>query len=464
LKNPPDQKITGNGVNKMALTGIQIFKLLPKTNCKECGVPTCLAFAMALAAGKAELSACPYVSDEAKEALSEASAPPIRPVTIGVGDNAVKVGGETVMFRHEKRFENPPGIAIMVKTGMDDAEIDARLKKFKELQYERVGLHLRGELVAIKDESGDAARFEAVIGKVLQGSDAGLILMSDSADVLAAGVKACADKKPLIYAATGDNLDQVVTLAKDNSCPLAVKGANLDEVAELAEKAAAAGVNDIVIDSGARTVKQAFQDELIIRGAALVNKYKPLGYPTIAIPAEMTDDPMKEAVIAGMMIAKYAGLIVLSDFQGESLFPLLVERMNVYTDPQRPLATTQGIYEIGNVTDQSPVLITTNFSLTYFIVSGEIESSKVPSYLLVMDTEGLSVMTAWAAGKFVADAIGPFVKKSGIEDKVKHRKLIIPGYAAAESGGLEEELPGWEVLVGPREGAHITAYLKAWTP
>ena len=448
----------------MALTGIEIFKLLPKTNCKECGVPTCLAFAMALAAGKAELSACPHVSDEAKEALSEASAPPIRPVTIGVGDNAVKVGGETVMFRHEKRFENPPGIAIMVKTGMDDAEIDARLKKFKELQYERVGLHLRAELVAIKDESGDAARFEAVIGKVLQGSDASLILMSDSADVLAAGVKACADKKPLIYAATGDNLDQVVALAKDNSCPLAVKGVNLDEVAELAEKAAAAGVNDIVIDSGVRTVKQAFQDELIIRGAALVNKYKPLGYPTITIPAEMTDDPMKEVVIAGMMIAKYAGIIVLSDFQGESLFPLLVERMNVYTDPQRPLATTQGIYEIGNVTDQSPVLLTTNFSLTYFIVSGEIESSKVPSYLLVMDTEGLSVMTAWAAGKFVADAIGPFVKKSGIEDKVKHRKLIIPGYAAAESGGLEEELPGWEVLVGPREGAHITAYLKAWTP
>ena len=448
----------------MALTGIQIFKLLPKTNCKECGVPTCLAFAMALAAGKAELSACPYVSDEAKEALSEASAPPIRPVTIGVGDNAVKVGGETVMFRHEKRFENPPGIAIMVKTGMDDAEIDTKLKNFKELQYERVGLHLRAELVAVKDESGDAARFEAVIGKVLQGSDASLILMSDSAEVLTAGVKTCADKKPLIYAATGENLDQLVALAKDNSCSLAVKGANLDEVAELAEKAAAAGVSDLVIDSGARTVKQAFQDELIIRGAALVNKYKPLGYPTIAIPAEMTDNPMKEAVIAGMLIAKYAGIIVLSDLQGESLFPLLVERMNIYTDPQRPLATTQGIYEIGNVTDQSPVLITTNFSLTYFIVSGEIEGSKVPSYLLVMDTEGLSVMTAWAAGKFVADAIGPFVKKSGIEDKVKHRKLIIPGYAAAESGGLEEELPGWEVLVGPREGAHLPAYLKSWTP
>ncbi len=448
----------------MALTGIQIFKLLPKTNCKECGVPTCLAFAMSLAAGKAELTACPYVSDEAKEALSEASAPPIRPVTIGTGDNALKVGGETVMFRHEKRFENPPGIAITVSTGMDDAEIDARLKKFKELRYDRVGLLLRAELVAVKDESGDAARFEAVVGKVLQGSDAGIILMSDNVDVLTAGVKASADKKPLIYAATKDNVDTVAALAKDNSCPAVAKGDSLDEVAELTEKLVAAGVNDIVIDSGAKDVKQLLQEQLIIRGAALVNKYKPLGFPTIAVPGEMTDNPMKEAVIASMLIAKYAGIIVLSDFAGESLFPLLVERLNIYTDPQRPLATTEGIYEINNPTENSPVLITSNFSLTYFIVSGEIEGSKVPSYLLVMDTEGLSVMTAWAAGKFVADAIGPFVKKSGIADKVKHRKLIIPGYAAAESGGLEEELPDWEILIGPREGSHIAAYLKSWTP
>jgi len=448
----------------MALTGIQIFKLLPKTNCKECGVPTCLAFAMSLAAGKAELTACPYVSDEAKEALSEASAPPIRPVTIGVGDNAVKVGGETVMFRHEKRFENPTGIAITIGTGLDDAEIDARLKKFKELQYERVGLLLRGELVAIKDEAGDIARFEAVVGKVTAGGDADIILMSDNVDVLTAGVKACADKKPLIYAATSDNVDTVATLAKDNSCPVVAKGSSLDEVAELTEKLGAAGINDIVIDSGARTLKQLFEDQLIIRGAALVNKYKPLGYPTIAIPAEMTDNPMKEAVIAGMLIAKYAGIIVLSDFQGESLFPLLVERLNIYTDPQRPLATTEGIYEINNPDENSPVLLTSNFSLTYFIVSGEIEGSKVPSYLVVMDTEGLSVMTAWAAGKFVADAIGPFIKKCGITDKVKHRKLIIPGYAAAESGGLEEELPDWEILIGPREGSHIPAYLKSWTP
>ena len=178
----------------------------------------------------------------------------------------------------------------------------------------------------------------------------------------------------------------------------------------------------------------------------------------------MTNYPMKEAVFASIFVAKYGGIIVLSDFQGHSLFPLLLERLNIYTDPQRPLATTEGIYEIGGPDENSPVLITSNFSLTYFIVSGEIETSKVPTWLLVRDTEGLSVMTSWAAGKFVADTIAPFVKKSGIADKVKHKKLIIPGYIAAESGGLEEELPGWEIMVGPREGAHIPAYLKTWKP
>ncbi len=448
----------------MPLTGIEIFKLLPKTNCGECGVPTCLAFAMSLAAGKAELAACPYVSEEAKSKLQEASAPPIRPVTIGVGKRALKVGGETVMFRHEKRFENPPGLAILAKDIMEDSEINARLERFKQLQYERVGLVLRPELVAVKNESGDASKFAALVNKVKQNSDGGIILMSDSPDALSAGVKACADRKPLIYAATKDNLDSVAKLAKENSCPVAAKASTVEELAGLTTRLGQAGIQDIVIDSGSRTVRQAFADQVIIRSAALTKKFRPLGFPTIVFPCEMTDDPMKEAVIASMFVAKYGGIIVLSDFRGESLFPLLVERLNVYTDPQRPLATTQGIYEIGGPNENSPVLITTNFSLTYFIVSGEIEASKVPSYLLVMDTEGLSVMTSWAAGKFVADAIAPFVKKSGIADKVKHRKLVIPGYAAAESGGLEEELPGWEILIGPREAAHIPAYIKAWKP
>jgi acetyl-CoA decarbonylase/synthase complex subunit gamma len=448
----------------MALTGIVIFKLLPKTNCGECGVPTCLAFAMNLAAGKVELAACPYVSEEAKARLEEASAPPIRLVTIGVGARALKIGGETVMFRHEKRFENPPGLAILFSDATDEAEVNARLERVGQLQYERVGLKLRPELVAIKAESGNAEKFAALVNKVKQGTDANIILMSDNPDLLAAGLKACADRKPLLYAATKDNVEQVANLAKESSCPVAVKGSNLEEVIQLTTKLTAAKVNDIVIDSGSRALRQAFQDQIVIRSAALTKKFRPLGFPTIVFPCEMTRDPMKEAVIASVFVAKYGGIIVLSNLQGESLFPLLVERMNIYTDPQRPLATTEGIYEIGGPNENSPVLITTNFSLTYFLVSGEIESSRVPCYLLVMNTDGLSVMTSWAAGKFVADAIAPFVKKTGIWDKVKHKKLVIPGYIAAESGGLEEELAGCEILIGPRESAHIPAYLKTWKP
>jgi acetyl-CoA decarbonylase/synthase complex subunit gamma len=417
---------------------------------------------MKLAAGKAELSACPYVSDEAKAKLSEASAPPILPVTIGTGDRALKVGGETVMFRHEKRFENPTGFAILISDSMDDAEVGRRLEMFKKLEYERIGLILRPDLVAVKSDSGDKTKFEALVSKVKQGSDGGIILMSDNPDVMAAGLSTCADRKPLLYAATEANWEKLAELAKANSCPLAVKADGLEKLAELTAKLTEAGIKDMVIDSGSRKLRQAFEDQVIIRSAALAKKFRPLGFPTIVFPAEMTDDPMKEAVIASIFVAKYGGIIVLSDFYGESLFPLLVERLNIYTDPQRPLATTEGIYEINSPNENSPVLITSNFSLTYFIVSGEIEASRVPSYLLVKDTEGLSVMTAWAAGKFVADAIAPFVKKCGIVDKVKHRKLIIPGYAAAESGGLEEELSDWEVQVGPREGSNIPAYLKTW--
>ncbi len=446
----------------MPITGIQIFKLLPKTNCGECGVPTCLAFAMNLATGKVELSACTHISEEAKVQLAEASAPPIKVVTVGGGIKPLKIGGETVMFRHEKRFENPPGLALTVKDTMTDSEIGARLERFEHLKYERVGLTLRPELIAVRDESGDVGRFTAVVGKVKQNSDSGIILMSNKPDILAAGVKLCADRKPLIYAATKDNLEQVASLAVTHSCPVAARASGLGELADLTVKLNQAGVNDIVIDSGSRTMRQAFEDQVIIRSAALVKKFRPLGFPTIVFPCEMTDNPMKEAVIASIFIAKYGGIIVMSDFRGESLFPLLVERFNIYTDPQRPLATTEGIYEIGKPQKDSPVLLTTNFSLTYFIVSGEIESSRVPCYLLVKDTEGLSVMTSWAAGKFAAETIAPFVKKCGVADKVSHRRLVIPGYIASEAGGLEEELTGWEIVVGPREAAHIPAFLKNW--
>jgi len=445
----------------MALTGIQIFKLLPKTNCGECGVPTCLAFAMNLAAGKAELASCPYISEESKAMLSEASAPPIRPIIINTGDNQVKIGGETVLFRHEKTFVNKPGIAAMISDVMTDDEVNGRIKRFKELRYEWIGLILRPEMIAVKNESGDVGKYETLVKKVVEGTDAALILMSDSADAMTAALKASSGRLPLIYAATGTNCDAMAALALEYKCPLAARADNMDDLTVLCDKISAAGVKDIVLDSGARTVRRAFENQVFIRRAALIQKNRSLGFPTIAFPCEMTKDPMKEALIAATFIAKYAGIIVLSDFQGESLFPLLVSRLNIYTDPQRPMMMKQGIYPIGNPTEDSPVLITTNFALTYFIVSGEIEGSRVPSWLLVMDTEGLSVLTAWAAGKFVGDAIGQYIKKSGITEKVKHRKIVIPGFVAAVSGDLEEELgPEWEVRIGPREAAHLTPFLK----
>jgi acetyl-CoA decarbonylase/synthase complex subunit gamma len=446
----------------MALTGIQIYKLLPKTNCGECSVPTCLAFAMSLAAGKAELAACPYVSEEAKAELADAAAPPIRVVEIGTGEKKLKIGGETVLFRHEKTFVNPPGIAVLVTDEMGDEEVGGRLERFKTSEYERVGLTLRADLVAVKSLSSDAGKFESLITKVKSQTDGGIILMTEDPSMMEAGLKACADRKPLIYAASKENLDAMSALSKDHGCPLAVRGNGLDDVSELTTKLMEDGLNDLVIDSGARDTRKALEDQIFIRRGALLKKYKPLGFPTIAFPCEMTDDFMKETLIASMFVAKYGGIVVLSDIQGHSLFPLLLARMNIYTDPQRPMATSPGIYEIGGPNENSPVLVTSNFSLTYFIVSGEIEASRIPAWLVIVDTEGLSVLTAWAAGKFVGDVVGISLKKSGIMDKVRHKKVVIPGYAAAISGDLEEELGDWEVLVGPRESAHIPAYLKEW--
>jgi len=448
----------------MGLTGIQIYKLLPKTNCGECGVPTCLAFAMALAAGKAELASCPYVSEEAKELLSEASAPPIRPVVIGAGDRTLKIGGETVLFRHEKTFFNPPGIAVRVTDAMSQEELEGRLKRFQELQYERVGLTLRPDLVAIQAMDGDGGKFAALVEKVKGATNAPLVLMAADPKVMEAGLKIAGDRRPLLYAATSANADAMAGLAKAHNCPLAVKGKDLDEVASLTGKLTEGGLKDLVIDSGSREFRKGLEDQIFIRRSALLKKFRPLGFPTIAFPCEMTDDFRKETVLAAAFIAKYGGIIVLSDLQGHSLFPLALARMNIYTDPQRPMATSPGIYEINGPDANSPVCVTSNFSLTYFIVSGEIESSRVPTWLLVMDTEGLSVMTAWAAGKFVGDAIGIFMKKSGVVDKVKHKKVIIPGYAAGISGDLEEELVDWEVRVGPREASHLPACLKEWKP
>jgi acetyl-CoA decarbonylase/synthase complex subunit gamma len=444
----------------MALTGIEIFKMLPKTNCKECGFPTCLAFAMALASGKAELDACPYVSDEVKEKLAEASAPPIRPVKLGMKEGVKAIGGETVMFRHEKTFFNPTIIAGLVTTATPEAKVDEKLAQFMKLQYDRVGLLLRPEMIVIKDADGDAGKFSALVKKVMDKTDAALLLISDKAEVAKAGAEVAKERNPAIGVATAANADAMGALAKELGLPLYAKADGYDALAELTTKLTGMGLKDLIIDSGSRNLKQALQDQIVIRRAALVPKFRPFGFPTLTCPAEMTDDPMLEKLYASVFIAKYGGIVVLNDLSADGIFPLLLERLNIYTDPQKPMIISPGIYEINNPGPDSPVAVTTNFALTYFIVSGEIEASKVPTWLLIQDTEGLSVMTAWAAGKFSGDTVAMFVKKCGINEKAKTRTLIIPGYAAGISGDLEEELPDWKVLIGPREASHIPAMLK----
>jgi acetyl-CoA decarbonylase/synthase, CODH/ACS complex subunit gamma len=445
----------------MALTGIQIFKLLPKTNCKECGVPTCLAFAMNLASAKAELDSCPYVSDEARAQLAEASAPPIRPVSIGQGVRKRTAGGETVLYRHEKTFFNPTMFAGIITSDTSAADLEAKLKVWNAIQYERVGLNLRPELAALKDVNGNKDAFANLAKIIAEKSEFNLILMSENADVIKAAVATCGFKRPLIYAATAANADVFGAIAVENNLPLAVKADSIDGIIALTDKLVAMGAKDLVIDPGARELKQALADQVAIRRAALKDNNRSLGFPTISFPCEMASNLDMEALIAALYVSKYGGIVVLSDLTTEVMFPLMLERLNIYTDPQRPMTVTEGIFEIGNPNENSPVLVTTNFALTYFIVSGEIEASKVPAWLLIKDSEGLSVMTAWAAGKFGGDDVGAFVKKSGIIDKVKHTEIIIPGYAAAIAGDVEEELPGWTVTVGPREAAHLAGFLKA---
>jgi len=453
----------------MALKGTDVVKRLPdggKKNCRECGFPTCFAFAMKLAAGGVSLDKCPYLLPDVKAELEEALAPPIKPVTIGTGKNALAIGGEEVIYRHEKTFIHQPGIALLISDKEAEARVDEKLKKIKELQFPWVGLTLKANVLALRFESGDKAKFEALVKKVCEDNDLPIVLMSEDVDVLLSARRICGDRKPLLYPVTKENIDKVIAGIKGSPVPVVVRGNSVEELIPLTTKLKDAGIEEIVLDPIAKNMQEAIRDQTLIRRAALKQNFRPLGYPTIGFPCFIAKDEIRQVLLAAMFVIKYPGIVVLSDFDKYSLLPLLVQRLNIYTDPRIPMSVEQKVYEIGEPNDESPVLITSNWALTYFIVASEIEGSKVPSWLCVKDTEGLGVLTGWAAGKFSGDSIGPFIKKSGIEDRVKHRRLVIPGKVARIRGELEEALPGWEIIVGPREASEIPAYLpglvKKW--
>jgi acetyl-CoA decarbonylase/synthase complex subunit gamma len=444
----------------MALTGVEIFKLLPKTNCKKCGFPTCLAFAMKLAQRQASLDSCPDVAGEVRQKLGEASAPPVRPITWGTGGKAIKMGEETVLFRHDKKFVNPCAFALEIRDTLSDSDIQSRIEGVLASEIERVGQRLRIDAIALVNESNDAARFETVTKTIAsQAPEIPVIICTTNSRSAEVAAVIFAQKKPIIYGVNSENTEAMADIAKTYKTILGVTTNGLDELAGLTEKVKSLGVEDMIIDPGARKAKEILEQNTLIRRAAIKKNFKPLGYPIITFAQR--EDSLLETLIATIGVAKYSSIIVLSSIEKWKNLALFTLRQNIYTDPQVPMQVEQKIYQIGEPTQESPLMITTNFSLTYFIVSGEVENSRVPSYLAVMDCEGLSVLTAWAAGKFTASKIAQFIKESGIESNIKHRELIIPGYVAILSGAIEDKLEGWKITVGPREANGLPAFLKS---
>jgi len=446
----------------MALTGLQIYKLLPKTNCGDCNFPTCMAFAMQVAAKKVSIDKCPHISEEARSQLAEASAPPMRLVSIGTDHNKLEIGQETVLFRHKEKFYHPTGIAILLEDNLSDEEVNDKLESISKLKFTRVGEEIGIDLVALKHTSADAERYTQLAGKTMEKTGLSLILICQDTAILESTLDSIADKRPLIYAANKDNFRQMASLAKKYNTPLSIYAESLEELADLTQEIKKLGVDDLVLDPGARGTKEALSELTKLRRLAVEKVFRPLGYPTIIFTGE--DDPYQEVAQAATYVCKYAGIVVMKADTPWQILPLLTVRQNIYTDPQVPNAVEAKLYEIGSVTPESPVIVTTNFSLTYFTVESEVENSKIPTYISVVDTEGLGVLNAYAGDKWSPERIAKTLEQQKVKEKVNHNTIIIPGLVAVFRAELIDEF-GWNVLVGPEEAARIPSFLKnEWKP
>lgn len=436
----------------MALSGIQIYKLLPQTNCKECGFPTCLAFAMKLAAKQVELSACPYVSEESKAQLAESAAPPIRLVAVKSNGREVKAGNETVLFRHDKTFYNKPGLFIKVSDRLPLDQIESLALQIEKYVVNYVGIDLAVDGFAVQDESGEPTRFAEALRTIRKASSKPVILISQNPTAIEAGLAELNNETPMLCAATEENWEAMTALAKTAKAVLAVAAKSLENLATLTGKIKAQGVEDLVLYPIAENLGDELEKATLIRRLAIKKNFRALGYPILTFP--------QTTAAAAQAITKYAGFIVLNRLDPALVYPLLVLRQNIYTDPQKPIQVQPGLYEINSPKPEDPVLVTTNFSITYFSVANEVEGSGLPAWLVVTDAEGMSVLTAWAAGKFDAERIAKAVKTFHVEDKVSRKRIVLPGHVAVLSGDLEGELPDWEVRVGPREAVDLPAFMR----
>ncbi|MCM8766232.1 MAG: acetyl-CoA decarbonylase/synthase complex subunit gamma [Candidatus Omnitrophica bacterium] len=441
----------------MALTALDIYKLLPKTNCKKCGSPTCLAFAMRLLAKKGSLEECPYVSEEAKRVLSEAAEPPIRTIVVGREGRKIELGGETVLFRHEKTFYHPTAIAIVLSDTLPEGEIEKRINQINSLSFERVAQELKLDMLALHQTSQDKKKFIQLVEKSAENNQLGIILISSHAETLKEAIKILGKVKPIVYWTEPESIDRYIELVKGNSLPLVIKGETLEKSLQLAEETIKSGYKELILDASGENVGETLQNLTILRRLAILKNFRPAGFPLICFVPNK--DKEIATLEAGTYIAKYASIVVVDFLDLEAHLALLTLRQNIFTDPQKPVTVEPKLYEIGVPPRDSPLLVTTNFSLTFYTVTPEIENSKVPAYLLVVDTEGMSVLTAWAAEKFTAETIAKAMKTQDLENKITHRRIIIPGYVAVLSGKLEEET-GWQVIVGPKEASGIPKFLR----
>jgi acetyl-CoA decarbonylase/synthase complex subunit gamma len=440
----------------MPLSGLDIYKLLPKTNCRECGFVTCLAFAMQLAKKAVSIDKCPYVSPEAKQMLQDLSLPPIRRVVIGTGDHQLEIGNETVMFRHEEKFRHPCGLGFIIDDNLSPKAIKDKLTEINHLSFERVGQVLKPDMVAL-NKTGGPDNFVSCVEAVAGQTPLALALISGDVQALESALKKVRDRRPLLYGAVAGSSAALARLAKDYNVPLVVSASDLEGLSKLTQELSGLGVTDMVLDTGQKDIADMVWDLTQMRRRALKKSDRNLGYPALVNVA--SSDPWEETLAAATAIAKYAGLVLMRGIESWEVLPLLTLRQNIYTDPQKPLQIEPKVYSVGKVTDSSPLLVTTNFSLTYYTVLGEVEASKVPAFIMSVDTEGMSVLTAWAAEKFNAEKITAAIDKFGVADTVKHKKVIIPGYVAMMSGDLEEQ-SGWKAIVGPKEAAGIPSFLK----
>jgi acetyl-CoA decarbonylase/synthase, CODH/ACS complex subunit gamma len=442
----------------MGLTGLQIQKLLPKTNCKECGSNTCLAFAMKLAAKKAELSQCPYASEEAKRVLGAASEPPVKCIELG-SDRTLKLGGETVLYRHEKTFVHQTALAVNVNETDPQELIDSTLGHVRDYVMERVGETLRVDMVGVTQLGRDAHDFVELCKKAWDTAQRPLVIRSADPEALIAAAEAVKGTRSVLACALFETAGTLRKAAENFGHVLAVTAPDLDALVSVTTKLREEGFNDLVLCFQSHSLAEQFQTNTVARRAALKDNFRPLGYPSLTFvkPQGLLED----TVLAINEISKYGGVCVLPSFDPAQIASLMTLRLNIYTDPQKPIQVEPRAYEIGEPKPDSPVFVTTNFSLTYFIVSGEIENCGISAWLVVPECEGMSVLTAWAAGKFSGTTIGKFVKEIGLENRVSTREIIIPGYVSQISGELEENLPNWKVTVGPQEAADLESFVRA---